>query len=63
VRDAKPKPVIGGKELIALGLRPGPVFSQLLGQVLEAQIDGEVTDPSSATDLARRLATERGLLD
>lgn len=40
VLDAKPKPLLLGRDLINLGLTPSPKFSQLLSQAYEAQIEG-----------------------
>jgi tRNA nucleotidyltransferase (CCA-adding enzyme) len=34
--------IISGKDLLKLGLKPGPLFSQLLQAVLEARLNGRV---------------------
>ena len=36
------QPFIKGQDLIAMGLRPGPLFSQILEGLLDAKINGEV---------------------
>ncbi len=36
------RPALGGKDLIALGYRPGPQFKKMLDRLLEARLDGEV---------------------
>ncbi len=41
VADAAPKPLVQGRDLIALGLRPGPRFGELLKRAYEAQLDGQ----------------------
>ena len=35
------KPLVRGKHLIGLGLKPSPVFNKILGPIFEAQIDGK----------------------
>ena len=36
------QPLIGGQDLLSLGLKPGPVFRQILEAVLDARLNGEV---------------------
>jgi poly(A) polymerase len=38
----RPPCLLGGKDLIALGYRPGPLFTEILSGLEEAQLDGEV---------------------
>ncbi|MBI5895488.1 MAG: hypothetical protein HZB24_05585 [Desulfobacterales bacterium] len=38
----KTHPLIDGQDLIAMGLRPGPLFSQILQGLLDAKLNGEV---------------------
>ena len=40
--ELNPAPLLGGVDLIAHGLRPGPLFKELLDSVRTAQLDGEV---------------------
>jgi poly(A) polymerase len=49
--------LITGKDLIALGLKPGPSFGRLLAELEEAQLDGRVKDREEALCLARTLAS------
>jgi poly(A) polymerase len=49
----KPPRLIGGKELIAAGYRPGPRFSEMLQCVEDAQLEGAVADPEGAMQLIR----------
>lgn len=51
-----PPPLISGNDLIALGLAPGPRFQELLEQVRDAQLNGEIATPLEAIELARRLS-------
>lgn len=36
-----PKPLVQGRDLIALGVKPGPAMGDVLRQAFEAQLDGE----------------------
>ena len=47
-----------GKDLIALGLEPGPVFGSILKTVLAAKLDGEVESREEQLALARRLVAK-----
>jgi poly(A) polymerase len=40
--EIHPEPLIRGRDLIALGLAPGPLFGAILAQVEEAQLGGEL---------------------
>lgn len=40
--EIRPKPLIGGKDLIALGLQPGPLFSEILSRVEDLQLEGNL---------------------
>jgi tRNA nucleotidyltransferase (CCA-adding enzyme) len=44
VRDAAPRPLILGRHLLELGLRPGPDFKPILNACSEAQLEGAFTD-------------------
>ncbi len=52
------KTEIGGKDLIALGLTPGPIFGEILNRVLEARIRGEVRTRDEELDFVKRLLKE-----
>lgn len=53
----RPQPLIGGRELIEMGLRPGPDFGRILAAVTEAQAAGEITTHAQALEMARAIAT------
>lgn len=38
-----PKPIITGKDLIAIGLKPGPEFKAILDKMMDAQLEGFLT--------------------
>ena len=44
VSDAAPRPLILGRHLLELGLRPGPHFKPILDACAEAQLEGAFTD-------------------
>jgi len=47
--------LITGKDLIDLGLKPGPVFKQILERVREAQLDGKVSSKDEAIKIAEEI--------
>jgi len=48
VRKSRPKPILQGRDLIALGMEPGPDMGRLLHQAYDAQLDGLFSDHDSA---------------
>ncbi|HVS53242.1 MAG TPA: HD domain-containing protein [Opitutaceae bacterium] len=44
IEDAAPKPILFGRHLIELGLKPGPEFKPILDAAFEAQLDGAFAD-------------------
>ena len=48
VKDAAPRPLLQGRDLVSRGLKPGPAFGALLHQAFEAQLDGRFSDQESA---------------
>ena len=44
VADSAPKPIVQGRDLIALGMKPGVEFGRILKAAYEAQLDGRFTD-------------------
>jgi tRNA nucleotidyltransferase (CCA-adding enzyme) len=53
VEHAPPAPLVQGRHLLALGLRPGPRVGQILRRLYERQLDGEITTRDQGIDLAR----------
>jgi tRNA nucleotidyltransferase (CCA-adding enzyme) len=47
------QPAIGGKDLLAMGYRPGPIFKELLQLVLEAKLDGRLKSRKEELAFAR----------
>jgi len=48
-----PRPILQGRHLIELGLKPGPDFGPVLKDAFEAQLDGAFNDPESARQWLR----------
>ena len=49
------KPTIGGAELIARGVSPGPRFGRVLGRLRDAWLDGEIVDTTGEGNMLRAL--------
>jgi poly(A) polymerase len=52
--EIRPAPLVRGDDLIALGFRPGPIFSDILRQVEDAQLGGELTSREEALEWIQR---------
>ena len=48
----RPKPLITGQDLIAMGCEPGPLFGRVLRAVEDAQLNGELIDAEQARAFA-----------
>lgn len=48
--EIKPTPLLSGQDLIDLGYSPGPVFSEILGQVQELQLENRLASKEEALD-------------
>ena len=51
--------LVTGKDLIAMGLAPGPLFKDILAEVEKAQVEGVVQDRAQALDMVRRFLAGR----
>lgn len=49
----RPKPLVGGDDLIAAGYEPGPLFKEILGAVEDAQLDGRLRTKEQAMQFVR----------
>jgi tRNA nucleotidyltransferase (CCA-adding enzyme) len=56
-----PEPLLKGRDLLSLGLRPGPAIGELLRAVYERQLDGTVTTLEDARAEAQRRIAERSV--
>jgi tRNA nucleotidyltransferase (CCA-adding enzyme) len=57
VEHQPPAPLLLGRHLLALGLTPGPRVGEILKQVYEKQLDGEITTVEEAIEAARPLVS------
>ena len=48
IAASAPKPILMGRDLIALGYKPSPQFGEWLDACFEAQLDGAFTDHDGA---------------
>ena len=55
VEHRPPAPILLGRHLLELGLKPGPRVGEILKAVYEQQMDGSVTDLDQAIAAARKL--------
>lgn len=51
-------PLVQGRDLIALGLKPGPIFRRLIDKIEHARDEGRITSREEALDLAKELISE-----
>jgi tRNA nucleotidyltransferase (CCA-adding enzyme) len=48
------QPLTGGRDLLSMGLKPGPVFRQILEAILDARLNGEVETHQEELEFVRR---------
>jgi tRNA nucleotidyltransferase (CCA-adding enzyme) len=48
--DLHPKPLLLGRDLIAMGLKPGPIFQHILKEVEDLQLNGQLHTREEACD-------------
>jgi tRNA nucleotidyltransferase (CCA-adding enzyme) len=60
VEHAPPAPLVMGRHLIQLGVEPGPRMGDLLKQIYERQLDGEIASLEDGLALARILLGGNG---
>jgi tRNA nucleotidyltransferase (CCA-adding enzyme) len=59
-RLAAVTPLLGGRDLAAIGLRPGPTYRAVLEKLRAARLDGRVRTREDELALARRLLDRKG---
>jgi tRNA nucleotidyltransferase (CCA-adding enzyme) len=55
IEKKAPDPILMGRHLIEMGMKPGPEFKSILDAVYEMQLDGKVADLDEALIEARRM--------
>ncbi len=58
VEEKAPKPILMGRHLIELGLKPSPKFGEITNAVYEMQLDGKISDLDEAIEAAEILIGE-----
>jgi poly(A) polymerase len=58
--EIRPAPLVRGGDLIALGFTPGPMFAEILRQVEDQQLGGELRSRDEALDWVKRHYRQRG---
>ena len=58
VEHRPPAPILLGRHVLEMGLKPGPRVGEILKTVYERQLDGAITTLDQAIALARELRTE-----
>ena len=53
--DIWPEPRITGEDLIAMGIRPGPVYKEILSAVEDEQLEGRLTSRESAIEFVKKM--------
>jgi tRNA nucleotidyltransferase (CCA-adding enzyme) len=59
IEKEAPKPILMGRHLIELGLKPSPKFGAILDAVYEMQLDGKIRNTEEAIEEARKLIEQR----
>jgi putative nucleotidyltransferase with HDIG domain len=52
--ELRPRPLLQGEDLIAMGYVPGPVFGKILRTVEDAQLGGQIATPAEARALVQK---------
>jgi len=62
VREKAPEPLLLGRDLIALGLKPSPLFKSLLDEVYSLQMDGNLKNKEEARAyIKKKIKAESGI--
>jgi len=52
--ELKPDPLVNGRDLLSLNLKPGPLFSEILMAVEDLQLEGELDSKKKALDWVKK---------
>ncbi len=55
IKDKATPPLLQGRDLIALGINPSPKFGQILKEIYESQLDGEIGSREEALEWVREM--------
>jgi tRNA nucleotidyltransferase (CCA-adding enzyme) len=59
VDRSPPKPLLLGRHLLELGMKPGPEMGVLLKQIYERQLDGEIKTTEEGLALASQVLADK----
>ena len=59
VAERPPEPLLKGRDVVALGVAPGPEVGRIVKAVYEKQLDGAVATHEQALEAARALISAR----
>jgi len=62
IQDNAPKPILLGRHLIELDVKPGPKFGNILDRAYEAQLDGAFHDETSGRRYLKKIVREKNTL-
>jgi len=57
--EIRPPRLLTGDDLLAIGLKPGPAFKEILNAVEEAQLDNSISTREEALILAKSLISSQ----
>jgi len=57
VNEVQPDPLLTGKDLIALGYVPGPIFKPLLEEAYDLQLEGKITTAEQGREWAKNVVS------
>jgi tRNA nucleotidyltransferase (CCA-adding enzyme) len=60
IRDSIPKPIVQGRDLISLGMKPGIEFGAILKKCFEAQLDGAFADHDGGMEYLKGCCLQQG---
>jgi tRNA nucleotidyltransferase (CCA-adding enzyme) len=58
ILHAKPTALLQGRDLLALGMSPGPEVGRILKAVYQLQVDGQLRSSQQALDAAKALVAQ-----
>jgi tRNA nucleotidyltransferase (CCA-adding enzyme) len=59
VEHAPPEPIVKGRHLLALGVKPGPRVGEVLKQIYDKQLDGSIVTLDDGLAMAREIVGQR----
>ncbi len=57
----KTQPLIGGKDLKSVGIKPGPIYSTILNKIIDEKLDGKLNTMEEEIEFAKHYAFENKL--